>query len=78
MPDRLSQNGGGRLLLAGRTLKAGEEIEVIVGGNWHRATVLKPRRVQRLWIGELLLDTGRVMGAVGLIGRGSEGKKQTT
>lgn len=56
-------------MLAGRALKAGEEIEVIVGGNWHRATVLKPRKVGGLWIGELVLDTGREIGAVGLIAR---------
>lgn len=52
--DRLSQDKAGRLILAGRVLKAGEEIEVIVGGNWHRALV---RKIQGRW--DLILDTGR-------------------
>ena len=68
--QRLTRNGGGRLVLAGRTLKAGEEIEVRVGGNWHRAIV---RKKQGRW--ELILDTGRAIGEVGLIARWPESKE---
>ena len=70
--ERLTQNSQGRLVLAGRVLKAGEEIEVKVGGNWHRAIV---RKRQGHW--ELILDTGRAIGGVGLMAIWPEGKTQS-
>jgi hypothetical protein len=62
--DRLSQDNAGRLILAGHVLKIGEDVEVIVGGNWHRALV----RHNREW-SELILDNGRLVVGVGLTAR---------
>ena len=62
--ERLFQNRAGRLILAGRVMKAGEAVEVIVGGNWYRAQV---RKIQGRW--DLILETGREISAVGLVAR---------
>ena len=64
MPDRLSQDKAGRLILAGQVLQAGEDVEVLVGGNWHRALV----RPNKLWA-ELILDNGKSVAGVGLTAR---------
>ncbi len=67
--QRLSQNSEGRLVLGGRPLQAGEEIEVKVGSNWHRALV---RKTSGRW--EFILDTGRATGGVRLLARWPESK----
>jgi hypothetical protein len=64
MNARLSQNKAGYLTLAGHVLKTGEDVEVIVGGNWHRALVHK----NKLWA-ELILDNGKFVAGVGLKAR---------
>jgi len=64
MNARLSQNKAGCLMLAGQVLKAGEGVEVIVGGNWHHAVVHK----NTLWE-DLILDNGRIVAGAGLIAR---------
>src|SRR5437763_728426 len=64
MYDRLSQDKAGRPILAGHVLKDGDEVEVIVGGNWHRAHVHK----NALWL-ELILDNSKFVAGVGLAAR---------
>jgi hypothetical protein len=64
MNDKLSQDKAGCLILAGHILKTGEDVEVIVGGNWHRA----PVRKNKLWA-ELILDNGKFVAGVGLTAR---------
>ena len=64
MAGRLSQDKAGWLILAGEVLKLGEDIEVIVGGNWHRALVRKHKLGT-----ELILDNGRCVAGLGLVAR---------
>ena len=61
MQGRLSQDKSGSLILEGHVLKTGEEVQVIVGGNWHGATV----RNNKPWA-ELILDNGRSVAGLGL------------
>jgi hypothetical protein len=68
MAGRLSQDKAGCLILAGEVLKTGEDIEVIVGGNWHRALVRKAKRGT-----ELILDNGRGVAGLGLMARRAHG-----
>jgi hypothetical protein len=64
MYDRLTQDKTGHLTLAGYVLNTGDNLEVVVGGNWRRAQVHK----NSMWA-ELILDNGKSVAGVGLTAR---------